>query len=463
MRQKMKAIIAIVMVCAVFLSTGRLLAAEQSPPPAHEVQGTEKESSEPVAQKIILKTEGIDKAGEKVGYGIDRLSEKIAEILGGWVNIKVVAGITWIKLLFCLLLVFVVVILERMVTWFIQKKMESTPVVEGAIPWRHITYKAIVKPLRLFIWVYGIYAAIAPLYGHFQTPEGTNVVHAVAKTVSNLGGIAAIFWFLYGLVAILDARLLRWAAATESTIDDIFAPLVGKTLRIFIIVIAGVILIQNITGLKIGPLVASLGIGGLAVALAAKESIANFFGTLTILFDKPFQVGDRVILDKYDGNVENVGFRSTRIRLLSGHLVSIPNEKVVNSGVENIAKRPFIKWMSSIGITYDTPPEKVEKAVHIIREIVENHEGMKEDFPPRVFFNGFNESSLNIQIIIWYHPPNYWDLQAWVQNAFLEIMRRFEAENIEFAFPTRTLYMASDDKKKLKLRLLSEQPENDDL
>ena len=100
-------------------------------------------------------------------------------------------------------------------------------------------------------------------------------------------------------------------------------------------------------GEKVGALLASLGIGGLAVALAARDTIANFFGTLTILYDKPFQIGERIIIDNYDGVVEKVGFRSTRIRLLTGHLVTIPNEKVVNSGLENIAKRPHIRWLTN--------------------------------------------------------------------------------------------------------------------
>ncbi|MBU0767572.1 MAG: mechanosensitive ion channel family protein, partial [Proteobacteria bacterium] len=192
-------------------------------------------------------------------------------------------------------------------------------------------------------------------------------------------------------------------------------------------------------------------------ALAAKDSIANFFGTLTILFDKPFQVGQRITIDKYDGTVENVGFRSTRIRTLAGHLVTIPNEMLVNSSVENIGERPHIRWLTNIGITYDTPPDKVEKAVQIIREILENHEGLKEDFPPRVFFNGFNDWSLNIMVVVWYHPPNYWDYQEWLQNICLEIMRRFEAEDIDFAFPSRTIYVANDDKRQLKLMMIKGQ------
>ena len=100
------------------------------------------------------------------------------------------------------------------------------------------------------------------------------------------------------------------------------------------------------------------------------------------------------MIENYDGVVENVGFRSTRIRLLTGHLVTIPNEKVVSSGLENIGRRPNIRWLTNIGITYDTPPEKIERAVEIIRDILADHEGEHPDFPPRVYFNGFNDWSL---------------------------------------------------------------------
>jgi MscS family membrane protein len=214
------------------------------------------------------------------------------------------------------------------------------------------------------------------------------------------------------------------------------------------------LILQNLTGVEIGPLLASLGIGGLAVALAARDSIANFFGTLTILFDKPFQVGQRILIEGNDGVVETVGFRSTRIRTLTGHLLTIPNEKIVNSPVENIGMRPHIRWLTNITITYDTPPEKVEKAVAILRSILDNHEGLHPDFPPRVYFNGFNDWSLNIMMIAWYHPANYWDMQEFQQRTCLEILRRFNAEGIDFAFPTKTVHLANDDERQLKLQLL---------
>jgi len=398
----------------------------------------------------------IDKAGEALGKGIERFSEKASTHVGGWINTEVFAGITWLKLSFCLLLVFLVVAVELVLRWLIRAHMRRIPPEEDVVSWRSLLLTALSRPLSLFVWVYGIYGALSPLFIHFQTPEGTNLVHLVAQKAADIGGAFAVLWFIYRLVDVIDARIRSWVATTESTIDDIVAPLVGKTLRIFIIIIGSVIILQNLTGLKIGPLLASLGIGGLAVALAARDSIANFFGTLTILFDKPFQVGERIVIDNYDGVVESVGFRSSRIRTLTGHLVSIPNEKVVNSTSENIARRPFIRWLTNIGITYDTSPEKAEQAVQIIGEILENHEGMNEEFPPRVYFNGFNDWNLNILVLAWYHPPNYWDYQAWLQRTCLEIMRRFEAEGIDFAFPTQTVYVANDDKRQLKLQMMGE-------
>jgi len=403
------------------------------------------------------KIKAMDKAGESIGKGLDQLSHKASSKFGKWMDAEIFAGINWLKLLFCLFLIFWVVLIERSLRWVINSAIRKIPVDAETVSWRRSLLQALSKPLSLFIWSYGIYGALSPLFVHFLAADGSNLVHSVAQKAADIGGVIALFWFILLLIGILDIYLKKWAAATESTIDDMLVPIVGKTLKLFIVVIGGIIVVQNLTGLKIGPLLASLGIGGLAVALAAKDSIANFFGTLTILFDKPFQVGQRITIDQYDGIVENVGFRSTRIRTLAGHLVTIPNEKLVNSSLENIGERPYIRWLTNIGITYDTPPDKVEKAVQILEKTLENHEGMKEDFPPRVFFNGFNDWSLNILVIAWYHPPDYWNFQAWLQKTCLEIMRGFEAEDIDFAFPSRTLYMANDDKRQLKLMMLKGQ------
>ena len=406
------------------------------------------------AKEIPTQPTKVDLAGEKVGEEIDHLTQQASSRIGGWINAKVFAGITWLKLILCLLLLFVVLFIERIVRLTIDRKSRKTEEEKEVKKIKHLILEAVAKPLSMFIWAYGIYIVLTPLFVHFRKPDGTNLVHTVAQKAADLGVAIALVWFIFKLVSIVDFHLKKWAASTDSTIDDILAPIVGKTLRVFIVIIGGILVVQNLTGVKIGPLLASLGIGGIAVAFAAKDSIANFFGTLTILFDKPFQVGERIIIDNYDGVVEEVGFRSTRIRTLTGHLVTIPNDRIVNSGLENIGKRPHIRWLTNITITYDTPPNKVEKAVSIINEILDNHEGMHPDFPPRVYFNGFNDWSLNIMVIAWYHPGNYWDMQEWLQRTCLEILRRFNDEGIDFAFPSRTIYLANDDKRQLKLKML---------
>jgi MscS family membrane protein len=448
-------VILIAIICWPNLAQGieSRLAKNKNAPALENLSNTESQS-DLSAKENNFELNKIDRVGEKVGNQVDDFTQKTSSRFGTWVNTKAFYGITWLKLILCFLLLFIVLLIERMVRLIIDRRKKSIEAEKEVKPIRHLILESIDKPLSLFIWVYGIYLVLTPLFLHFRNPDGTNLVHAIAREAADLGTVIALVWFIFKLVSIVDFKLKKYSASTDNAIDDVLAPLAGRTLRVFIVIIGGILIIQNLTGVKIGPLLASLGIGGIAVALAAKDSIANLFGTLTILFDKPFQLGERISIDKYDGVVEDVGFRSTRIRTLTGHLVTIPNEKIVSSGVENIGKRPHIRWLTNITITYDTPPNKIEKAVSIIKEILDNHEGMHPDFPPRVHFNGFNDWSLNIMVIVWYHPADYWAMQDWQQITCLEILRKFNDEGIDFAFPSRTLYLANDDKRQLKLKML---------
>ncbi|HDL77399.1 MAG TPA: mechanosensitive ion channel family protein [Lentisphaerae bacterium] len=259
----------------------------------------------------------------------------------------------------------------------------------------------------------------------------------------------AVGYLAFHLVDVIDFGLGRLAAKTRSRLDDMMVPMVRKSLRITIVILVLVQIAQTLSDKPLTSIIAGLGVGGLAVALAAQETLKNFFGSLVIFADKPFELGDRIVVDGFDGPVEEVGFRSTRIRTLDGHLVTIPNGELANKTIQNIGKRPYIRRVANITITYDTPPEKVQRAVDIIKEILKDHEGMHPDLPPRVFFNEFNDASLNILVIYWYHPPDYWAFQQFNERVNMEILRRFNAEGIEFAFPTQTLYLAGDPKRPL--------------
>jgi MscS family membrane protein len=269
-------------------------------------------------------------------------------------------------------------------------------------------------------------------------------VASFAMTATNVLVVVATSFVLYCLVDVVSGALMRAAEKTPSKLDDMLAPMVRSSLRITVVVLG---LVQVATVLSDKPLtsiMAGLGVGGLAVALAAQETIKNFFGSVTVLTDKPFELGDRVMVDKYDGVVEHVGFRSTRLRTLDGDLVTIPNGALAGMGILNAGKRPHLRRVMTIGITCDTPPEKVQLAVELIKGILENHPRLDPKLPPRVHFKDFGASSLDISVAYWYGNPDnveFMDFSHWVN---LEILRKFSAEGIQMAFPTRTVHLLGD-------------------
>ena len=223
-------------------------------------------------------------------------------------------------------------------------------------------------------------------------------------------------------------------------------------IRITLVTAAVLFWLDNI-GLKISTLLAGLGVGGLAVALAAQDTLKNLLGSIMILLDKPYKVGQRIVAKGHDGVVEEIGLRSTRMRLLTGHQTTIPNDEMARIDIENIGRRPHIRRLANIGITYDTPPEKIEKAVDIILKILDNHEGMDPEFPPRAYFSEYNPYSLNILVLYWYHPADYWGYMKFSQWVNLQIAREFQKEGIKFAFPTSTTYLSQDDSQPLYVNL----------
>ena len=260
----------------------------------------------------------------------------------------------------------------------------------------------------------------------------------------------------YHLVRI-PKRLLEKSASKEgSKLDKAIIPIVTKTLRGLVFLFAAIQLAQILSKQPISSIIAGLGIGGVAVALAAQDTIKNFFGSLLILSDKPFEIGQRVVIDSNDGVVESIGVRSTRLRTLDGHVVTIPNGELANKAVRNIAPRPYMKRTANITITYDTPPEKVQEAVDILEELLKDHEGMDPAYPPRVFFNDFNDVSLNVVVTLWFHPPDYWSFQAFNQKLNFEILRRFNDAGIEFAFPTQTVFLAGDPNRPFNIGVTDE-------
>ncbi len=318
--------------------------------------------------------------------------------------------------------------------------------------------KDLIGPAKLALLTVGLSFGLGALD---RARMGTTLETICGKTLLLLYTIA-VFWYAFNLVSVVDVMLRRLTAKTDSSLDDQLVPLIRKTLRIFLVAVGVMFVVDSVFGQNVGALLAGLGIAGLAVSLAARPSLENLFGSITILFDRPFKIGERIVYAGYDGTVEEIGFRSTKVRTLTGHLVTIPNAKIVSDAVENVGRRPSIRRIMNVTITYDTPREKIEQAVGILRDVLEE-EDLREpihqvidgnEFPPRVYFNDYNPDSLNIILIYWYAPPAYWDYLDHAQRLNLRIFEEFERAGIEFAFPTQTLYLAGDPKREMAVRML---------
>ncbi len=238
------------------------------------------------------------------------------------------------------------------------------------------------------------------------------------------------------------------------------AQLIRLGFRVLGIVATMVVLIEGgrHLGIPVTTLLAGAGVGGLAVALAAQDSLKSLFGSMMIVLDKPYRVGERISAKGYDGFVEEIGLRSTKLRLRSGHAASIPNEEMARIDIENISRRPHIRRTADLHIPLDTPHASLEKALSSIQQILEDHEGMDPELPPRVYFNEFNADSFNIRIIYWYTPPNYWDFLEFSQRVNHEICRAFEEQGVDFSLPTRLTHVDLQNRNPFELHLAGDLP-----
>lgn len=244
----------------------------------------------------------------------------------------------------------------------------------------------------------------------------------------------------YMALKVTDVLVDLWrgrAVDLEKGMNDQLFIVISKGLKAFLLVIAALVTMQNL-GVNVTAAIASLSIGGLAIGLAAQDTLANLFGAVAIFADKPFRVGDRIKLDTVDGQVETIGLRSTRVRSLDGHLITIPNKTMGSATITNVTARPNIKTEMNLGLTYDTPTAKVQRASALLEEIYRAHPLTSDVW---ISFNRFDAFALNIYVVHWWNGVEPKAHLAGMQELNLEIKRRFEAEGIEFAFPTQTVHL----------------------
>ena len=291
--------------------------------------------------------------------------------------------------------------------------------------------------LRLVLW----YSAAIVL----SLPQAPSNVRLWVLTGLEFALWVSIIYVLFSLIDILSRIMERAAARTETALDDQLSPLVRKGLKVLVASVFVVMFIQNM-GIEVGSLIASLGIGGLALALAAKDTVANYFGSIIIFVDQPFQIGEVVEVDGIEGVVEEVRFRSTLIRKFDKALVTVPNQTFTNSQITNFSKRPRRRIRFSVGLTYDANPEQIRAFVAGVNEILLRHEGVEDD-TYAVVFDEFGDSSLNVLVNCYSSNNNWAEMMAAKEQLMLAIMDLVGAMGLSIAFPTRTLHLINEENR----------------
>ncbi len=290
----------------------------------------------------------------------------------------------------------------------------------------------VARPFSLLVIV-GLLIIFVPV---LQLPITTN--HYL---ILILNGLLPFFGtvMVYKMVDILGEYMLRMAEKTESTMDDQIVPVLKRVLKIFVVII-GFLLILSKLRFDITALLAGISIGGLAVALAAQETIKNFFGSLMIFFDKPFLIGDWITAGDIDGTVEEVGFRSTRIRTFRNSLITVPNGKLTDMAVDNHGLRKYRRFYTTITVTYDTPVHVMQTFVKGLRQIVEQHPKTRKDFY-NIYFNNMSAYSLDVMFYVFFEVPTWQEELKHKEELLVEIMQLAKTLGVQFAFPTQTLHM----------------------
>ncbi|MHC4082739.1 MAG: mechanosensitive ion channel family protein, partial [Planctomycetota bacterium] len=231
--------------------------------------------------------------------------------------------------------------------------------------------------------------------------EALKVLLPAVRFFAMLAGV----WAGFRVTDLVAEVLIRKAGKTKTKFDDLLIPLIRKTVKIFIFVF-GLIYIADSLRIEIAPLLAGLGIGGIGFAFAARDTLENFFGSVTVIVDRPFQVGDWVVIGDVEGTVEDLGFRSTRIRTFYNSLVTIPNGNLVRATVDNYGQRKYRRWKTHVAITYDTPPDRVEAFCEGIRELIRLHPYTRKDYY-QVWLHQFGASSLDVLVYMFHEAPDW--------------------------------------------------------
>ncbi|NLM16151.1 MAG: mechanosensitive ion channel family protein [Candidatus Riflebacteria bacterium] len=323
---------------------------------------------------------------------------------------------------------FSVYILKKFIALFFERK--NVELIEATQ--KRFLLPVHVSVVALIAWG-GFYMLALP-------PAARSILVAGSKVIA----VIAAIWAAYRLIDLIGDYLLGKALKTDNKFDHLLAPLMTKASKALVIIF-GVLFVADMFDLQLNKVVAGLGLGGLAVALAAKETVSNLFGSLTILMDRPFQIGDYIEVGSTAGTVESVGIRSTRIRTLYDSVITMPNSILITSQIDNLSMRTYRRTKTSVTIQYSTAPEVVEAFLEGIKELIRLHPMTRKDYF-MINMEDFKEHGLVILIYFYLAVPDRATELNERQRLLLDILRLAKKLGISFAVPAQTIYMGTGDR-----------------
>ena len=305
-----------------------------------------------------------------------------------------------------------------------------------------------MKPLGFFIMLGILYLATT----YLQIPSAWNLAPAdefgilmVVSRVFSVCWIFSIFWIVLRFIDYVGLILKHRALQTDNKMDDQLIPFAIDLLKVILIVLIVLTVLSSVFEVNVTAMAAGLGIGGIAIAMASKESLENLLGSFTIFFDRPFTVGDAITAGSVTGVVEKVGFRSTRVRTFDKSIVTVPNKNMVNAELDNLGARPVRRVRFFIGLTYDSSIDQIKNIVSDIQKMIDEHPDTDQD--GRVRFQEFASSSLDILVMYFVASPSWDDLINVRQDVNYKIMEIVSKHKASFAFPSTSIYVEKDASK----------------
>jgi MscS family membrane protein len=302
--------------------------------------------------------------------------------------------------------------------------------------------KLLTRPIGFFIMLTILYFGAS----YLEFPESWGLVSEDQFGLKMIIGklfsfiyIYSIFWIILRVVDYIGLILLKRAEETENKMDDQLIPFAMEIIKFIVYIFAIFIILGNVLGVNVIALTTGLGIGGLALAMASKESLENLLGSFTIFLDQPFVVGDTVTVGSVTGTVEKVGFRSTRIRTFDKSIVTLPNKLMIDAELDNLGMRPVRRVKFDVGLTYETSIVQIKNIVDDIQKMVDTHPKTNQE--GKVRFQEFGSSSLDIMIMYFVDSPSWDDLIDAKEDINYKIMEIVKKHNSDFAFPSTTVYL----------------------